>query len=244
MRVCSSYPINCTYNNEECRLDENRDYYTTTCDSANSFRYAFDYREKTATIKISPFVTEVYLEGLVLDDKYYPPNKLSLRQLFLVSEQTMVVYYTITISKRIVSDYAYGLAGGEGIEFVEFNAHTVPVATLITPNATTLILMPISTDIYYQEETYYDIGSIISNIGGFFSSLSGFFIFLFGATKLAPWGILPTHVFNCLCTKYQRKLIRKLKNKYEPIPFVSGRTKNVTLEERVQVDDNKIDDKV
>jgi hypothetical protein len=31
------------------------------------------------------------------------------------------------------------------------------------------------------------VGSIISNVGGFFSSLSGFFVFLFGATKLAPW---------------------------------------------------------
>jgi len=42
-------------------------------------------------------------------------------------------------------------------------------------------------------------------------------------------------VFNCLCTRYyRRKLVKKLKTKYEPIPFVSGRTKNVTLEERVQ----------
>jgi hypothetical protein len=41
-------------------------------------------------------------------------------------------------------------------------------------------------------------------------------------------------VFKCLCIRYQKKLINKLKTKYEPIPFVSGRTKNVTLEERVQ----------
>ena len=41
-------------------------------------------------------------------------------------------------------------------------------------------------------------------------------------------------VFNWLCIRYQRKLIKKLRKKYEPIPFVSGRTKNVSLEERVQ----------
>ncbi|RGB37995.1 hypothetical protein C1646_756240 [Rhizophagus diaphanus] len=59
------------------------------------------------------------------------------------------------------------------------------------------------------------------------------FIFLFGTTKLAPWGFLQTYVFSYLCTEYQRKLLRKLKNKYEPIPFISGRTKDVTLEEQV-----------
>ena len=41
-------------------------------------------------------------------------------------------------------------------------------------------------------------------------------------------------MFNCLCTGYRRKFVRKIKNRYEPIPFVSGRIKNVTLEERVQ----------
>ena len=41
-------------------------------------------------------------------------------------------------------------------------------------------------------------------------------------------------MFNCLCIGYQRKLIKKLRTKYEPIPFISGRTKNVSLEERVQ----------
>ncbi|PKK66851.1 hypothetical protein RhiirC2_752797, partial [Rhizophagus irregularis] len=67
-----------------------------------------------------------------------------------------------------------------------------------------------------------------------------FLYFLFGASKLAPWGFLQIHVFNCLCTKYQRKFVRKLKNNYEPIPFVSGRTKNFTLEERVQSIENML----
>ncbi|PKC70215.1 hypothetical protein RhiirA1_391511 [Rhizophagus irregularis] len=163
----------------------------------------------------------------------------------------------------MVDIYAYGLAGGEVKEFVDFNAHTEHI-TASTRNAPTLLLIPTLTDIYYQEESYYDLGSIISNVGGFFSSLSGFFVFLFGATKLAPWGFLQTHAFNCLCTRYQRRLIKKIQTKYyEPIPFISGRTRNVTLEERVQsienilkeyyldtsflnllIEDNKVDDKV
>jgi hypothetical protein len=49
-------------------------------------------------------------------------------------------------------------------------------------------------------------------------------------------------VFNCLCTRYRRKLVRKLKNKYEPIPFVSGRTKNFTLEKRVQSIENLLEE--
>ncbi|CAG8745486.1 17362_t:CDS:1, partial [Rhizophagus irregularis] len=53
-------------------------------------------------------------------------------------------------------------------------------------------------------------------------------------------GFLQTYVFNYLCTEYRRKLVRKLKNKYKPIPFISGRTKNVTLEERVQNIENML----
>lgn len=51
---------------------------------------------------------------------------------------------------------------------------------------------------------------------------------------------MQTYVFSYLCTDYQRKLARKLKKKYEPIPFISGRTKNVTLEERVQNMENML----
>jgi hypothetical protein len=155
IRACSSYPINCSYNNDECKLYDT-DYYTTTCDGTNSFYYAFDFQYEIAIIEITPFITEVYLDGLVLDNKYYKSNINSQRNLFLVSEQTMVVYYSITISKRIVDNYAYGLAGGEGMDFVDFNAHTAAITPSMTPNATTLILMPISMDIYYEEETYYD----------------------------------------------------------------------------------------
>ncbi|CAB4373572.1 unnamed protein product [Rhizophagus irregularis] len=84
------------------------------------------------------------------------------------------------------------------------------------------------------------LASILSRISGFFSFLSGVFVFLFGATKLAPWGFLQTYVFNYLCMEFRRKLVRKLKNKYEPISFISGRTKNGTLEGRVQNIENML----
>ncbi|CAG8583676.1 6748_t:CDS:2 [Rhizophagus irregularis] len=50
------------------------------------------------------------------------------------------------------------------------------------------------------------------------------------------------HLFNCICIRYWRKLVRKLKSKYEPIPFVSGRTKNFTLEERIQSIENLLEE--
>ncbi|GES85166.1 hypothetical protein GLOIN_2v1786427 [Rhizophagus clarus] len=251
--------MNCTYDDKECKLDEYR-YHHNMPDCTY---YTFSFEENTE-IKIYPSITEVYLDGLVLGDKYYPPSKLSPRQtLPIMSEQTIIIYYSVTISKLIVDNYAYGLVGGNEKEYVDFNAHTDHISASNAPYAPTLILIPTSTYIYYQEESYYDIGSIISNVGGFFSSLSGIFVFLFGATKLAPWGFLQTHVFNCLCTRYQERLKGKIKIKYtKPIPFISGREK-ITLEERVQsienilkeyyldtsflkslIDDIKVEDKV
>jgi hypothetical protein len=43
-----------------------------------------------------------------------------------------------------------------------------------------------------------------------------------------------------LFKRYQRKLVKKLRAKYEPIPFISRRTKNVTLEEHVQNIENML----
>ncbi|GBC52417.2 hypothetical protein GLOIN_2v1883501 [Rhizophagus irregularis DAOM 181602=DAOM 197198] len=178
-------------------------------------------------------------DGLEIDKYYISDDELNL--IYNPDEQITVVYYSPIIIKRISRKYAYGLAGGEGDEYVRFNAHT-DITTLTTPNITTLVLRPLSMNIYYQEETYYDLGSITSSIGGFYTSLSGIFVFLFGASKLAPWGFMQTRMFNFLCIRYQRKLVRKLKSKYETIPFVSGRIKNVTLEERVQSIENLLEE--
>ncbi|PKK72590.1 hypothetical protein RhiirC2_742360 [Rhizophagus irregularis] len=59
---------------------------------------------------------------------------------------------------------------------------------------------------------------------------------------LESLGFLQIYVFNCLCIRYQRKLAKKLKSKYEPIPFISGRTKNFTLEERIQSMENLLEE--
>uniref|UniRef100_U9U6Q4 Uncharacterized protein n=1 Tax=Rhizophagus irregularis (strain DAOM 181602 / DAOM 197198 / MUCL 43194) TaxID=747089 RepID=U9U6Q4_RHIID len=115
----------------------------------------------------------------------------------------MIVYYSPIIKTDFNND-----------QYVNFNVRTAtktPSAT--TTNTISLTLIQMSTDIYYQEETYNDLGSVMSDIGGFFSSLSGIFIFLFGASKLAPWGFLQT-----------------------------GRAKNVTLEERIQSIENLLEE--
>lgn len=53
---------------------------------------------------------------------------------------------------------------------------------------------------------------------------------------------MQTRIFNFLCIRYQRKLVKKLKSKYEIIPFVSERIKNVTLKERVQSIENLLEE--
>ncbi|CAG8619161.1 16094_t:CDS:2 [Rhizophagus irregularis] len=212
---------NCTYNDKnKCRTanDIPIEYARFNSPGCSRYsRYTFDY-ESEIIIEIIPNITYVYLDGLEIDKYYISDDELNL--IYNPDEQITVVYYSPIIIKRISRKYAYGLAGGEGDEYVRFNAHT-DITTLTTPNITTLVLRPLSMNIYYQEETYYDLGSITSSIGGFYTSLSGIFVFLFGASKLAPW---------------------KLKSKYETIPFVSGRIKNVTLEERVQSIENLLEE--
>ncbi|CAB4391589.1 unnamed protein product [Rhizophagus irregularis] len=266
IRICSIIPINCNYSSNILSIDyvdfnSNLNYTNPEpkqCETTGpiinsyvphicknggeSYYYTFDYLMENRIV-ITPNITEAYLGGFKID-KVYPSsgfNLISIIPLFILNEQAAIVYYSPIINKRIFSKYVYGLVGGLEEEFVDFNAHTDHILTnLSTPNTTMLILRPVSKDILYQEEFYYDLASILSSIGGLFSFLSGVFVFLFGATKLAPWGFLQTYVFNYLCTEYRRKLVRKLKNKYEPIPFISGRTKNVTLEERVQNIENML----
>ncbi|CAB4378518.1 unnamed protein product [Rhizophagus irregularis] len=246
MQICGPI-VNCTYNaydgqQGECRIANEVPIDYIHFNDPRCPRYSFNYQEELK-ITIIPNITESYLNGLIpnvtesfldglipnvtesfLDgleiDKYYPSDRILYKKsvsLHLMSEQTNIIYWSPTIVKRIFSKYAYGLAGGKSIEYASFNAHT-SITTLNTPNITTLVLRSTSMDIHHQEETFYDLGTIIST----------------------PWGFLQIHVFNCLCTKYQRKFVRKLKNNYEPIPFVSGRTKNFTLEERVQSIENML----
>ncbi|GBC05194.1 hypothetical protein RclHR1_00610006 [Rhizophagus clarus] len=235
VRICGP-SVDCTYNGQDkCRVAVEIPTENIRENSFNCSRYSFDYREKI-DIAITPSVTEIYLDGLEIT-KYYPAE---ISSLFFMNERTTIVYYSPTIIKRIFRKYAYGLAGGEVEEYVNFNVHT-DITTLPTPN-TTLVLRPKTMDVYYQEETYYDLGSIISSIGGFFSSLSGIFVFLFGASKLAPWGFLQIHVFKFLCVKYQRRLVKGIESQYESIPFINGRIIGVTLEERVQSIENLLEE--
>lgn len=153
--TCSSVPLNCTSNNVKCEEYDNK---ADICDT-NTFRYAFNYQDK-GEIKITPAITEAYLAGVVIDNNYYQTDGLLFTKpsssLFIVNDQINVLYYSFIINKRMIDNYIYGLAGGEAIEFVNFNAHTDHVTNLIPPNETTFKLIPTSTDIYYQEETYYE----------------------------------------------------------------------------------------
>ncbi|CAG8474825.1 10696_t:CDS:2 [Rhizophagus irregularis] len=198
---------NCNYINNNNDKGECRKYKVP---NDNNLHYSFNHSSSgvlSTTIKITPknTIPEIYLGGFELD-KYYPSESASNYPNYLINimkEQTMIVYYSPIIKTDFNND-----------QYVNFNVRTAtktPSAT--TTNTISLTLIQMSTDIYYQEETYNDLGSVMSDIGGFFSSLSGIFIFLFGASKLAPWGFLQT-----------------------------GRAKNVTLEERIQSIENLLEE--
>lgn len=152
VRVCSLYPINCTYNNNEC---ESNEYVVRQfIPNCNNY-YALNFQEKMG-IEITPFITDAYIYGLVIDNKFYATLSNKSNSLFIVNDQINVIYYSFTISERIVSDYVYGLAGGGEEKFVDFFVYTDHITSLETLNATTLLLIPTSMDINYQEESYYD----------------------------------------------------------------------------------------
>ena len=74
-----------------------------------------------------------------------------------MNEQAAIIYYSPIINKRIFSKCVYGLIGRLEEEFIDFNAHTDHILTnLSIPNTTMLILRPVSKNILYQEEFYYD----------------------------------------------------------------------------------------
>jgi hypothetical protein len=153
MLTCSSLPLSCTYNNGECEEYGND---IDACENDHTYRYAFNYQD---IAEITPFITEAYLAGLVIDNIYFPSEEFLFNKpnsILLVNEQINVIYYSFTISKRIINDYAYGLAGGEEDEHVVFITHTDHITTLETTNATRLVLIPTTKAIQYQEEFYYD----------------------------------------------------------------------------------------
>ncbi|GBB92589.1 hypothetical protein RclHR1_20280003 [Rhizophagus clarus] len=271
---CDLKQFNCSIKSKACERtskDDINKLYQETAPLCQYFSYETDltngYLDGLNNITITPSVPRITLYGIKLNNKLYSSVEFSSIINFLnASEQTVIVYYSPTIINLIYNinnQYAFGLFGGDENKIVEFNIHTDHITTSTTPDTTTIVPVLSSGEIYFQEEAYYDFGSIISSIGGFFSALSGIFVFLFGAPKIAPWGFFQKRVFNCLCIGYQRKLIKKLRTKYEPIPFISGRTKNVSLEERVQnienilkeyyldtnflnllIEDNKANDKI
>ncbi|PKY40021.1 hypothetical protein RhiirA4_453319 [Rhizophagus irregularis] len=243
--LCGS-TLNCTNYKERCKYGPAgyKNVDNTTITTCSQYFLGFQKKMMIEVTPINITAGYLYLEGIEIDsnNRYYTNGTFFDVEsgLHYMNGYTNVVHYSPIIKKRITNKYVYGLAGGEEEGYVDFDAY-LDIKTS-TPDKTTLILKPKSMNIYYQKESYYDLNSITSNIGGFFGFLSGIFVFLFGEPKLAPWGFLQTHVFNCLCTRYRRKLVRKLKSKYEPIPFVSGRTKNFTLEERIQSIENLLEE--
>jgi hypothetical protein len=96
------------------------------------------------SIYIYTGVNEAFLEGLKIDKKFYNSAYLTRNtpSLYYLDKRITIIYYSPTIISRIISKYAYGLAGGKEEELVDFNAHT-DMSGIVENRFTTLILRPI-----------------------------------------------------------------------------------------------------
>lgn len=95
IKICSP-TVNCIYKGHKFRVANEIPIEYFKSNSPDCSRYSFNY-QKEIKIEITPNITEVYLDGLEII-KYYPAE---ISSLFLLNEQTTIVYYSPIIIKRI-----------------------------------------------------------------------------------------------------------------------------------------------
>lgn len=135
---------------ENCNMSKAEDYSSPDC-----IRYSLDFKNEIM-ITLNITAAYLYMDGIKIDNNDYRTichNKSD--SLHYVNGQTNFVNYSPTIIKRITNKYAYGLAGGEEEEYVDFNAY-IDHITSTTPDETTFILRLMTKNIYYQKESYYE----------------------------------------------------------------------------------------
>ncbi|CAB4430789.1 unnamed protein product [Rhizophagus irregularis] len=200
IRICSIIPINCNYSSNILSVD-----YVDFNSNLNYTNPEPKQCETTEPI-INSYVPHICKNG---GESYYYTFD------YLMENR-------IVITPNITEAYLNGFKIDKVYPYSGFNLISIIPLFIVNEQAAIVYYSPIinkrifSKIFFYQEEFYYDLASILSSISRFFSFLSGVFVFLFGATKLAPWGFLQTYVFNY------------------------GRTKNGTLEGRVQNIENML----
>ncbi|KAF0429937.1 hypothetical protein F8M41_005583 [Gigaspora margarita] len=148
----------------------------------------------------------------------------------------------ITISPTIKGSYYHNLKRFLGYSGDRDQFYLTPTITTL-PKLTDerQIQFAIIQRQYLRNEIQisHSIPNIVANIGGFCVALSSIYIYLFGRSKLSPWGILQKYIL--VCGTCRRSLKRKLAKRYVAyagIPLsqkVSNRRNNATLEDRVQM---------
>ncbi|GBC11238.1 uncharacterized protein OCT59_025620 [Rhizophagus irregularis] len=84
-----------------------------------------------------------------------------------------------------------------------------------------------------------NVKKLIENFGGFYGAISGIFVFLFGASKLSPWGICQIYLLRCWPCRQRFK--ESLANRYVSrvgIPLVEdpcNLPENGRIEDRVAI---------
>ncbi|CAG8517595.1 hypothetical protein C2G38_2307406 [Gigaspora rosea] len=146
----------------------------------------------------------IYFEQVVLKSE---------EQLFNVNNfypilpgQYIIFEYSIIIVKKYSSYFAGQLGFSSDRTDAILNIETKVLPSDSNSSNIFLAILPKNHFIRYEEEKYLStFGSTISNIGGFYGAISSISIFLFGASRLSPWGLCQT----CPCWRSFRQSIKK-----------------------------------
>ncbi|CAG8631428.1 9754_t:CDS:2 [Funneliformis mosseae] len=90
-----------------------------------------------------------------------------------------------------------------------------------------------------MEDYQYQPISIVSRLGGFYGAITGIYIFLFGMSKVEPWGMFQKVVFRCWpCRRSFKKHLAASYVSAAGIPLgenINDRPKGTSLGDRLQV---------
>ncbi|CAI2181971.1 7172_t:CDS:2, partial [Funneliformis geosporum] len=105
---------------------------------------------------------------------------------------------------------------------------------------TQFVIMPAKRYMREEMENYeYQPISIVSRLGGFYGAVVAFYIFLFGMSKVEPWGIFQKVVFRCWpCRRSFKKHLATRYVSAAGIPLgenINDRPVGTSLDDRIQI---------
>ncbi|PKY62383.1 hypothetical protein RhiirA4_488773, partial [Rhizophagus irregularis] len=124
------------------------------------------------------------------------------------------VYEFYFKNTKYYSSYFLGFFGSDA----DINETEIVIGEKIlaqTPNAFTALELSHKYNFVVDDDIMAfnnDAKKIIENFGGFYGSISGIFGFLFGASKLSPWGFCQTNLLRCW--PFRQRFKKRLASRY------------------------------